>query len=570
GRHIAFMRDCHMLRLSELTTAEREQRRRGTGYHETWIMDANGSEARCLGRGPLYWHQDSKHLLNYSYSDQMLYSLAIDDEEAPPEPVMSTYYGVPSLSPNHEFAVIRTRYSVELWESASDSVISKWENLPRIQRINWAPSSRQFCLGGYCNYPKYETGLWIFDLDTGQAARVLASQVNNAAWSPDERLFAFSLGKPFNEIWLADLDPNVSILETLGPAQTLEEHHRDMVRQYTRRLDDNPEDTTSILQRAYYYHCLHDRENVLADMDLYLDVVYPSALTNPDEYWFRDFLQGFWQSTPIDLGPTINTGMQEWAGPVSDDGLSYYFFAGGRPSVTMDIYKTTRGSVSDPWGSPVKLDSPINTEYSDEVTYLSVDGLSLYLSSDRPSGYGKQDLWVSTRESVNDPWGPPVNLGPTINSSEDEWSMCLSTDELELYLHSHRPHGQGTGDLWRTKRATREDSWSEPVNLGPTVNSPAYDSYPCLAPNGLMLFFASNRSGGYGDGALELYVTTRPAKNEPWGKPVNLGPTINAIRSDWPQAPSMAHDGSVLYFSTMDGRRSGLNIWQVEMPAMPE
>ncbi|MFC1765643.1 protein kinase [Planctomycetota bacterium] len=561
GRFVAFRRDPRMRRLSELMSAEREYWAPPQYYSgDWWIMEADGTGARYLARTGGHWSQDSKHLFGNSHAKQMLYSVAIDDKEAQPEPVVSAYYGIPVLSPNNEFAAIMTRYSLKILDLASGSFIHHWEDLSRLWNGNWAPSGRQF-------WVRSETGLWIFDLDTGQATNFPRYKGDSPSWSPDKTAFAFSLGKPFYEIWRVDLDPNISIIEMLGPALTLEETHQESVRSYTRKLEADPEDTTSILRRAYHYHCLHDPENVLADLDRYLKVVYPSALTNPQDYWFRDFLQGFWQSTPTDLGPTLNSAMQERVGPVSADGLSFYFTAGGRRPVTWDIFKTTRRSVSDPWGPPVKLGPPVNTEYGEQVTDLSVDGLSLYLSSDRPGGYGKHDLWVSTRESIDDPWGSPVNLGPKINSAHREGSLCFSSDGLELYVHvGGRPGGQGGPDLWRATRTTRQDDWSELNNLGPLVNGPRDDTSPCISPNGLLLFFSSWRSSGYETEAGELWVTTRPTTSDPWGAPVNLGPTINANRGNWEQIPRLTPDGSVLYFSTMDGRNSGLNMWQVAVP----
>src|SRR5262245_42689283 len=68
-----------------------------------------------------------------------------------------------------------------------------------------------------------------------------------------------------------------------------------------------------------------------------------------------------------------------------------------------------------PWSAPVRLDAPVNTPASDQHPALSPDGLSLYITSTRPGGFGSTDLWVCHRATGNSPWGPATNLGMTIN-----------------------------------------------------------------------------------------------------------------------------------------------------------
>jgi Tol biopolymer transport system component len=86
------------------------------------------------------------------------------------------------------------------------------------------------------------------------------------------------------------------------------------------------------------------------------------------------------------------------------------------------------------FGEPVNLGPIINSDSSDYGPCISADGLELYFSSERTGGFGAVDIWVSTRQSVNDPWGPPTNLGPTVNSSYNEAYPSISSDGLTLYF----------------------------------------------------------------------------------------------------------------------------------------
>jgi hypothetical protein len=104
----------------------------------------------------------------------------------------------------------------------------------------------------------------------------------------------------------------------------------------------------------------------------------------------------------------------------------------------------------------------------------------------------------------------PVNLGPTVNSSSLEGRLSLSADGLSLYFSSNRSLGEG--GLYVTTRLTKNDDWSTPVNLG-VSGSGGY-----IAPDGLSLIFASD---------YDVWVTTRRTTSDPWREPINLGQKTN-------------------------------------------
>lgn len=282
------------------------------------------------------------------------------------------------------------------------------------------------------------------------------------------------------------------------------------------------------------------------------------------EVAYADFTFG----EPVNIGPPINTEADEIFGCMSPDGLEFYFMdayalrpggLGGK-----DIWIAHRSKVSDPWGEPVNLGAPINTEHDDEVPFLSDDGLTLYFSSSRPGGQGESDLYLSTRITKDDPWQAPVNFGAPVNSPEKDDYPFISTDGLTLYFTSYREGGEGHGDIWVATRTTTEDPWGDPVNLGPEINSPVYDSLPCPSPDGLTLFFQSMRSGGYGE--TDLWVTTRPGPSAPWGAPVNLGPPINTRSQD--AILRISQDCLTCYFSsTRPGGEGEFDLYQA--PIVP-
>jgi len=274
---------------------------------------------------------------------------------------------------------------------------------------------------------------------------------------------------------------------------------------------------------------------------------------------------------PKNLGPTVNSAADDCFATISSDGLELYFMdvdllrPGGLGG--MDIWVTRRSSASETWGEPVNLGPPINTEYDDAKPSISADGLTIYFGSNRPGGYGGFDLWMSTRATITDNWDAPVNLGSTINSSADEAFSYISTDGLELYFNEYgvpRPGGYGYADIWVTTRATTNDVWGEPVNLGEAINSSYYDSCPCLSSDGLVLFFHGWRPGG--PGPEDIWVSTRSSTSDVWSSAVPLPVPVNSPQTDG--CAGISADGFTFYFASMRGGGSGsVDTWQA--PIIP-
>ncbi len=272
-----------------------------------------------------------------------------------------------------------------------------------------------------------------------------------------------------------------------------------------------------------------------------------------------DFIFG----EPTNVGSTVNSSAYEGTPSISADGLELYFRSnrsGGSGNV--DVWMTTRNTKDDEWTPPVNLGQTVNTSAFDSCPSVSADGLSLFFMSNRSGGAGGSDVWVTTRTVKDDPWGAPVNLGSTVNGSSVDGCPSISANGLSLFFRAGAPGGFGDQDIWITTRATSDDDWGPPVNLGATVNTAYKDCCPSISADGLALFFHSNRSGG--SGGLDLWITTRATISEPWSTPVNLGPSVNTSASD--HAPSISSDGSTLFFdSNRAGGVGNDDLWQVSI-----
>lgn len=167
------------------------------------------------------------------------------------------------------------------------------------------------------------------------------------------------------------------------------------------------------------------------------------------------------------------------------------------------------------FGTPVEIPN-VNCSVADAWPSVSANGLELIFVSDWPIGDLVGDLWVTTRATVDDNWDVPVKLGPTLNSSADETCPSLSRDGLSLFFSSFlgtpRLGGHGQGDIWVTTRATTSDPWAPPVNLDPPVNSWSSEVCPFIWGDGCTLLFSSDRAGGAG--SWDLWMTTRETADD--------------------------------------------------------
>ncbi|OHB74887.1 MAG: hypothetical protein A2Z25_10715 [Planctomycetes bacterium RBG_16_55_9] len=254
---------------------------------------------------------------------------------------------------------------------------------------------------------------------------------------------------------------------------------------------------------------------------------------------------------PQNLGPTVNSLYHDAGPSLSADGLDLYFYS-DRPggSGGYDIWVSTRQGVEDPWGLPANLGAPVNSQYNECYPSLSSDGLTLYFSdyysgSPRPGGLSAGDIWMTTRPSRSAPWGTPVNMGAPINGSTLDMSPTISGDCLTLiFTSNNRAGGRGSWDLWMSTRAGVQDPWGPPMNLGSTVNSGGWDGEGGLSWDGRAVFFDSGRAGIVG--TVDLWMSTRKTIADPWAVAVNLGSVVNSSGNDG--TARVSPDMRTLYF----------------------
>lgn len=268
---------------------------------------------------------------------------------------------------------------------------------------------------------------------------------------------------------------------------------------------------------------------------------------------------------PVNLGPAVNSHYNEYWPALSVDEQMLMFTvmlpgslpaAEGQGNLQEDFYYATWKD--DSWRPRINAGSPLNTDDNEGAQSLTADGKTLWFTAcNRRDGQGMCDLYFSTWKDGS--WSRPVNAGSPINSIYSEKHPAISADGRRLYFTSNRPGGKGSYDLWVTMR--RGEGWSDPVNLGDSVNTSGLEQSPFIHPDQRSLYFASNGWPGMGQGDLYL---SRQKEGGQWSTPENLGYPINTHHDD--MGLSLNARGDRAYFASDRGTGTDTDIYTFDMP----
>ena len=257
-------------------------------------------------------------------------------------------------------------------------------------------------------------------------------------------------------------------------------------------------------------------------------------------------------SSPVNLGPVVNSTSGDFAPAVSKNGLSLYFSSDRAGSLgASDIWVAQRNSGDDPWGVPVNLGAPINTPFGERAPSFSRDGHWMFFVSDRPGTVGGDDIWAAWRTNIHDDfsWQLPINLGGGINSiTFDAGSTFFENEDAGtplIFFGSTRPGGPGGEDLYVSAQ-TADGSFGPAIVIA-ELSSPQADRRPTIRFDGLEIIFFSNRPGTFG--GADLWASSRQTVFERWSAPLNLGHVVNSAANE---APSYLSSDGLALFMTSD------------------
>jgi len=230
------------------------------------------------------------------------------------------------------------------------------------------------------------------------------------------------------------------------------------------------------------------------------------------------------------LGSTVNSIYPEYAPLITAD-ESTIFFTSRRDNTTgekrdpndlryyEDVYFSEKAGGD--WSVPKNPVKPLNGSKHDATVGLSPDGQTLLTYKGSNGG----DIYQCVLKG--DVWSKPEKLPNTINTKLHESSATFSPDGRIMYFVSDREGGFGGGDIWLSKK-DKKGKWGEPSNLGATVNTKYDEEGVFMHPNGKTLYFSSQ--GHENMGGYDIFKTI--FENGLWSEPVNIGYPINSADND--------------------------------------
>jgi hypothetical protein len=241
---------------------------------------------------------------------------------------------------------------------------------------------------------------------------------------------------------------------------------------------------------------------------------------------------GFW-TPPENLGAPVNTQADELAAVLDDTGTKLYFArtVGGQNDLYMSTWEDTV------WGRPTALTLLNSALYNETNPTLSRDGTRLYFVSDRSSGSGGFDIWVAAWNGTQ--WTDPVPLGPNVNTEQDEWYAAES--EGGLYVSARLESGSNRGDILFAEGTYPDFEVRQPV---PNMATPAREMSAFPSTDGALLLLTTDRSGSAGQDD----IWRSEATDSGWTDPQPTSCNLNS--ADYDQYPTLSVDGLTLLYAS--------------------
>jgi outer membrane protein OmpA-like peptidoglycan-associated protein len=268
--------------------------------------------------------------------------------------------------------------------------------------------------------------------------------------------------------------------------------------------------------------------------------------SDPDEIWLSELdSNGLWKQAR-QIGLPINKSGPDHLGAVTPDGNTVLLGTAYDGTLGFSMSERT----ADGWGYPNTLDitNYYNLAHYIGGYYLTNDGKALLFSIQRRDSRGGLDLYASFLRPDGS-WTEPMNLGTTLNTKQDEDAPFLAADGVTLYFSSRGHGGYGGNDVLMTRRLDNTwKKWSKPVNLGPTINSSEDESFFFIPASGDYAYFSSDR---FSPGDMDIVRIGVPESARP--RPVVLvaGRVLD-------QSTNRPVDARVVYETLADGKEIGV------------
>jgi hypothetical protein len=271
--------------------------------------------------------------------------------------------------------------------------------------------------------------------------------------------------------------------------------------------------------------------------------------------------------TPVVFAPDIVSGYGlEHSGAIfSPGGDEVYWCSIEKPGSNSHKAIWFMRRIGNRWTTPRALDLfEDNRQIDVDAPFLSCDGNKLNVTSERNKAfkigigpdqwtrYLNLDIWYSERQA--DGWGKPRAISPLVNTDTLQAQASLTRDGTLYFLGFLAGVEQECG-IFRSQ--FKNGAFLTPEAMPPSINSPAQDWTPFIAPDESYLLFSSTRCGGGDDG--DLYVSFHDLKADSWSKPVSLGAPINTPAQE--RFQTVSPDGRYLFFTRWTPLRNADVFW---------
>lgn len=266
---------------------------------------------------------------------------------------------------------------------------------------------------------------------------------------------------------------------------------------------------------------------------------------------------GGYTFTPVNMGDSINSKQDEYYPSFTIDDSTFVFTRRGE-GIREDFIES-KLQPNGNYSLAKIIDGSINIEPSKGAINISQDGEWLIFAGNFPGkGDGDFDLFISYNTPAG--WSEPVNMGYSINTEFWESGPSLSPDKNTLYFSSNRPGGYGGRDLYVSHR-NANGTWTQAENMGPAINTKGNELAPFIHADNQTLYFTSDGLPGYGN--QDIYLVRKKADNT-WGTPENLGYPLNTVENEG--SLFVASDGVTAYYtSDRADSRGGLDLYKFQL-----
>lgn len=230
---------------------------------------------------------------------------------------------------------------------------------------------------------------------------------------------------------------------------------------------------------------------------------YMSAQRFYDAVYYVEISNGKW-SNPINITPQIQSDGDQYVTSLSMDGTKMFL---SRISIDdADIMMSTYGSMR--WSKSKNIGKPVNSKYFESHASLSPDGKKLYFLSNRKESLGGMDIFVSDLLEDGESWSEPINLGSTINTPLNEDSPFISSDGTTLYFSSQGHENIGGYDIFYSN-LDENGNWAKPIPYPYPLNTTDDDIFFHPVEDGNKGYMARLEDGGMGDNDI-YFITIQP------------------------------------------------------------